>query len=131
MADEGYSHLTCRTDRGVLVLEVGLNELHGDEATEALSADLSRAVAGVEAPRVVLDFRRVTFITSMGIGALLGFRKLVKDRGGKLLLCSLSPHVAEVLYATKLAAADSSTAIPFPVTSDAPAAVDLLARSPA
>src|SRR5687767_14870189 len=118
MADEPFTHLTCRTERGVLVLRAGLAELHGDAPTEALLAELCRAVGGVEAPRVVLDCEQISFITSMGIGALLRFRKEVRDRGGKLLLCSLSTHVAEVLYATKLAAVDSITGLPFPVTSD-------------
>jgi anti-anti-sigma factor len=131
MADEPFTHVTCRTEQGVLVLRVGLPELHGDAPTEALLAELCRAVDSVEAPRVVLDCQDVTFITSMGIGALLRFRKVVRDRGGKLLLCSLSPHVSEVLYTTKLAAVDSITGLPFPVTSDAARAVEVLARPPA
>jgi anti-anti-sigma factor len=131
MADEPFTHLTSRTERGVLVLRLGLAELHGDTPTEALLAELCRAVEGVEAPRVVLDCEQVTFITSMGIGALLRFRKEIRDRGGKLLLCCLSTHVAEVLYATKLAAIDSIIGLPFPVTSDVARAIDVLARPPA
>lgn len=127
MTDPAFTHLTARTDRGVLVLTIALRELHGDLPTEALLADLIRATGAGPAPRVALDCSKVDVLTSMGITALLRFRRALAERGGRLALCAVTPHVADVLGVTKLASPGSSGAIPFPVVTDAAAAVELLA----
>jgi anti-anti-sigma factor len=127
MPDVAFSHLTARTDRGVLVLTITLAELHGDLATEALLNDLARAIGDTQSPRVVLDCGKVQVLTSMGITALLRFRRTLGERSGRMVLCNVTPHVADVLGVTKLASPGSSGAIPFPVVSDVEAGVRALA----
>ena len=126
MKDLAFSHLTARTDRGVLVLTITLPELHGDLATEALLSDMVRATGDAPSPRVVLDCGKVEVLTSMGITALLRFRRSLSERSGRMVLCSVTPHVADVLGVTKLATPGSSGAIPFPVVSDVESAVKAL-----
>jgi anti-anti-sigma factor len=126
MTDVAFSHLTARTDRGVLVLSITLPELHGDLATEALLSDLSRAIGDTPSPRVVLDCGKVQVLTSMGITALLRFRRMLGERTGRMVLCNVTPHVADVLGVTKLASPASSGAIPFPVVGDVESGVKAL-----
>jgi anti-anti-sigma factor len=129
MTDVAFTHLTARTDRGVLVLTITLAEMHGDLKTEALLADLARAIGDATSPRVVLDCGNVGVLTSMGITALLRFRRALAEKGGRMVLACVTPPVAEVLGVTKLATPGSSGAIPFPVVSDVEAGVRALAPS--
>ena len=126
MSEQAYRHLTERADRGVKVLRVGPAELHGDDTTESLLAELTRAVDGIPAPRVVLDCSAVGFITSMGIAALLRFWQLVRARGGRMALCGTTRHVTQVLTAAKLTHTDPANEHPFLTAPDTPAAVGLL-----
>src|SRR5262249_38653526 len=104
MPEAQYRHLTSRTESGILILTVTERALDADELTPALVEELRQALAAVEGtPRFVLDLQQVKFLASMGISALLNFRRQVRQRGGRPLLCSLDPLVADVLFTTKLA----------------------------
>jgi anti-anti-sigma factor len=115
------------TERGVAVLRLGLRELHGDEASDALCNELCAAVANLPVPNAVLDCRDVTFVTSLGIAALLRFRNRCKQAGGRVVLCGLSPLVQEVFETTKVGTTDPDGDAPFLITADVPSAVARLA----
>ncbi|MEM9089518.1 MAG: STAS domain-containing protein [Cyanobacteria bacterium P01_F01_bin.53] len=51
---------------------------------------------------VLLDFDKVTFMNSSGIGALVSALKATKKSGGDLCICSLSAQVREIFKITKL-----------------------------
>jgi anti-anti-sigma factor len=130
MPETPYRHLTTRTDRGVLVLTLTPAEMRGEELCAAVLEELCAAAAAVPGPpRVALDLGRVTFLTSLGISALLGFRRRLMPAGGRLLLCALSPAVAEVLFTTRLASAEPSSVSPLAVVADVEAAVAQLAQA--
>jgi anti-sigma B factor antagonist len=63
-----------------------------------------RVMTCVEAGRldVLLDMRRVTYIDSAGVGALVGTLLHVMRRGGRLKLLAPSGRVARVLVITGL-----------------------------
>ena len=51
--------------------------------------------------RIALDFERVTFLDSGGLGALLSLVRLLEG-GGYLALCGCTAPVAEILRLTRL-----------------------------
>ena len=51
---------------------------------------------------VLLDFDKVTFMNSSGIGALVSALNATKKSGGDLCICSLSAQVREIFRITKL-----------------------------
>lgn len=126
MPDTTFTHLFRHADQGVITLAIQLGELHGDGRTDALVAEMTRAIEGEKSPRIVLDFSRVNVLTSMGITALLRFRRIVAERGGYLVLAAVTPYVAEVIGVTKLASPSASGVIPFPIAKDAETASALL-----
>jgi len=63
------------------------------EFRHRVDADLDR----FEVCNVVLDFEGVTFVDSSGLGALLGRYKKASERGGRLAVAGLSPHIARLL----------------------------------
>ncbi len=46
---------------------------------------------------LVLDFDKVTFMDSSGIGMLIGRVKLIKARGGKILIIRTQPQVDKII----------------------------------
>ena len=46
---------------------------------------------------IVIDVGEVTYISSSGLRVLLTGRRQARERGGDILLCSLSPNVRDVL----------------------------------
>lgn len=49
------------------------------------------------ATQIILDFQRVEFISSLGLGKLVGVHSSMKKLGGEVKLCSIRGVVADVL----------------------------------
>jgi anti-anti-sigma factor len=73
-------------------------ELSGDlDAKGALSLEaLMSELLEKEIKNIVLDFEKVLFISSAGIGMLLGFTSTMRDEGGEVWLTHVSQQVASV-----------------------------------
>ena len=54
------------------------------------------------APRVLLNFRQIDFVTSTFINRLLVLRRSIQDARGRLLLCGLNPVIQEIFEINKL-----------------------------
>jgi anti-anti-sigma factor len=123
-----YQHLSCRFDGEVLVMTLTEPELHGEEFCEALRAELMEAVAAEGASWVVLDLSQVSYVASLGLAALLHFRRHLLRRGGRLLLCSVSPDVADLLRFTHLSGVDAAPSSPLAVVPNLATALGRLSR---
>jgi anti-anti-sigma factor len=95
-------HVEAVQDRGVLVLTIQDEELHSDPIAEALRQELLTGIRQSGLKKLVLDFRNVRFITTIAFQPLLSVRRKVNELGGQLLICELSPAVAEVFEVTRL-----------------------------
>ena len=49
---------------------------------------------------LVLDFSKITFISSAGLRAILSAAKRIKSAGGRLAICSPTKHVKEIFDVT-------------------------------
>ena len=67
----------------------------------ALEAALLAAIEPAP-PRVVLDLAQVDYISSAGLRMVVLVSKRLKQRGGKLVLCSLQALVQEVFVVSGL-----------------------------
>lgn len=74
----------------VKVLEVELEAVDGTTVKEFKSQLAAAAAPGT---RLVLDLRRVKFMDSSGLGALLSTLRALAASGGDLKLCGLTPGV--------------------------------------
>jgi anti-sigma B factor antagonist len=84
---------------GVLVITPA--EPRIDAAVAIQFKDLMRSLTQDANGRVVLDLRRVDFVDSSGLGAIVG---AMKQMGGqaRLELASLTPNVAKVFRLTRM-----------------------------
>ncbi len=120
------SHLVCP----VIVLTIAEAQILGDEIADALRDQLLAVVVQSQAQNVVLDFSRVTFLSSSGFRPLLSLHRLLRQQTGKLLLCHLSPEVHEIFAVTRLISTKGFTRAPFEVFADVPSAVASLYKPP-
>jgi anti-anti-sigma factor len=59
-------------------------------------------VTASDKKRVVLDFSKLVYISSLGISSVLIIAKTINQRGGELVLCGLTGIVREVFQITGL-----------------------------
>jgi anti-anti-sigma factor len=124
MADSLYRHVQCT----IVVLTVTETHLQGDPISDAMREDLLAGVDRSGATHVILDFQRVHYLSSVAFRPLLSLHRKLKERNGRLVLCGMSQPVAEVFYVTRLVSSTGTSAAPFEMQPDVPAAVASLCR---
>jgi anti-anti-sigma factor len=123
MAETRYRYLTSCIEQGVLVLTMIQPELQGEELSRAVGQELMAAADDAGLSKVVVDLAKVKFLTSLGLQALLHFRRHLRATGGQFLLCNLSASVSDVLFTTRLATASQLDVLPFRLAPDVPTAI--------
>jgi anti-sigma B factor antagonist len=126
MLQSAYSHVTTRTESGVLILTITEKQLTGEVLCDAIREELLDAVQQ-KAGKVIVDFHNVDYVSSVAFRALLSLRRRVHDTEGRLVLCNLSPLVAEVFKVTRLLINSKSSPSMFderPTIADAIAALN-------
>ncbi len=89
--------LHCKMEQGVLVATLLKSNLLTEKDGDAIKQGLLDSVAEHGAEKVVLDFHLVKDIRTPVIGRLAMFHhKLTKELKGKMGMCGLTPHIAEV-----------------------------------
>jgi len=91
--------MITRTFAGALVVECSGRLILGEE-----SANLRHLVRDQlnEYKQVVLDFGKLTYIDSSGLGVLVGLYATARKAGGGIKLANLNPHLRDVLQITKV-----------------------------
>jgi len=72
------------------------------ESAEFLAATLERSLADEEG-HVLVDFSRINYIDSTGIGELVGYLGRFRDRQRKLVLVNPSDRIRKLLQVVQLA----------------------------
>jgi len=73
-----------------------------EEDIEDTFGQLQRLADNSEAGKVVLNFRKVEFLSSAVLGRLVKLHKVLQSGGGRLILCRIAPTIFEVFKLTKL-----------------------------
>lgn len=63
---------------------------------------LREAALAERAPRMVLDFSAVEYLSSRALSELINLNRQVDQRGGQLVLAAISPQIYEVFKITRL-----------------------------
>jgi anti-anti-sigma factor len=114
---------TMRDEDGVLIVRFDdptvLNELPSLWTREAIYRELQAHAF----PRVLIDLGPIDYLSSLGIGALVGLKKRVEAYGGQLVLVGVQIYVREILQGMGLLAI-------LPIADDAQSALALLSPPP-
>jgi anti-anti-sigma factor len=110
-------------EAGVLIVRFDdptvLNEVPSLWAREAVYRELQKR----DHPRVMVDLEMIDYLSSLGIGALVGLKKRVEAEDGRLVLIGVSTYLCEILQGMGLLAI-------LPIAHDSRAGMALLSSSP-
>lgn len=93
---------TSSEEAGVLVITFDDPQGLNDGRSDAFRLALYELVEDLEQPRVAADLGPVDYLSSSGVAILVGLKRRVDAKQGKLVLFQLHPYVQDVLRITKL-----------------------------
>jgi anti-sigma B factor antagonist len=87
---------------GVLVIALEDGESLNEGQAVALRQSLYTSLETKKEPRVAIDLSAVDYITSSGIALLIGTKRRVEAKQGRLVLCGLRPDIRDLFAVMKL-----------------------------
>ena len=105
MAEAEFQHLRMSMVKDVAVVEIHTRDLHGPQAAQELGQELALVTAQDWAKRVLIDFRRVGFLSSTGFAAIFKLVGQAKAEGRDVKLCGMAHAIglgAEIVGLPKI-----------------------------
>jgi anti-anti-sigma factor len=125
MAEPSFAHISCQKEAGILVVTLKDEKIQGDDLGDLLRQDLLGAVQAFNTNRLVIDFRRVKYLSTAGFRPLLSLHRKLHETRGRMIFCNLSPETMEVFVVTRLISPTRVPTAPFEAAIDV---ADALAR---
>ncbi len=92
-----------RDEGGVLIVKLDDASALNDGQTIGIRQSLFQAVQDHAGARVAVDLGAIGFLSSSGVALLIGLKRRVESRGGRLVLFRAQPVVVELFRVMKLA----------------------------
>ena len=105
MSSPDFQHLRLSMVKDVAVVEIRTRDLQGPMLAQELGTELALVAAQDWARRLLVDFRRVTHVSSTGFAALFKFLSRARAEGREVKLCGMKNGVrlgAEIVGLPKL-----------------------------
>ena len=105
MTEADFQHIRLSMVKDVAVVEIHTKELHGQKPAQELGAELAMVSAQEWAKWLLVNFRRVGFLSSTGFAVLFKLVGRAKAEGREVKLCAMDPGVrlgAEIVGLDKL-----------------------------
>jgi anti-sigma B factor antagonist len=106
MPDAEFQHIRMSMVKDVAVVEIRTKEVHGQKPAQELGAELALVTAQEWAKRLLVNFRRVGFLSSTGFAVLFKLVSRAKAEGREVKFCAMDPGVrlgAEIVGLDKIA----------------------------
>jgi anti-sigma B factor antagonist len=106
MPDADFQHIRVSMVKDVAVAEIRTKEVHGQKPAQELGAELALVTAQEWARRLLVDFRRVGFLSSTGFAVLFKLVTRAKAEGREVKFCAMEPGIrigAEIVGLDKIA----------------------------
>ena len=100
LANEGIS--TSKVDDGVLVVTFERGRIRDEREILKTLQSLCRYAESQERIRLLLDMGNIQYLSSAGLGVLIGLLKKVRSGDGVLKLCSLREPIQEIFQVMRL-----------------------------
>jgi anti-sigma B factor antagonist len=105
MSSPDFQHLRLSMVKDVAVVEIRTRDLQGPMPAQELGTELALVAAQEWARRLLVDFRRVTYVGSTGFAALFKLMSRARAEGREVKLCGMGNGVrlgAEIVGLPKL-----------------------------
>ena len=94
--------ITLRTSSGIVVADFTKGELKDEREILRLLEKLGALTQKRAQVQLLLNMAEVTYVSSSGLGALVGLMKKTKGTQGTMKICGLVPDVQEVFEVMQL-----------------------------
>lgn len=94
--------LDVETVEGILVVRFTAPRIVQEEEIQSAFEQLQQLLDEKGGREVVLDFRKVQFLSSSALGRLILLQKKLASAKGRLVLCGIAKEIFEVFKITKL-----------------------------
>src|SRR5207237_10078591 len=84
------------TEDQVTIVELALPLSMDSDEFDELNDSLLKLIGKQPAGRWVLDLSRLSYLGSAALGLMVNLRQTVKDAGGVIVLCGMSPRLASI-----------------------------------
>lgn len=113
MTDADFQHLRLSMVKDVAVVEIRTQDIQGPRLAQELGTELAMVTAQDWARRVLVDFRRVAFLSSTGFAALFKLVSRARAEGREVRLCGMGAGMrlgAEIVGLDKIVEIDPDEA---------------------
>jgi anti-sigma B factor antagonist len=93
MPDPDLNHLNLTTVNNVVLVEITTKDIQGPALAQELGAELGRVAAQDWAKKLLVDFKRVRYLSSTGFAVLFRVVRDFKAAGGQIKLCNMDPQI--------------------------------------
>src|SRR5262249_42255166 len=93
MTDADFQHLRMSMVKAVAVAEICTKDVQGPQLARELGAELALVTAQDWAKRLLVNFRRVAYLSSTGFAALFRLVTGAKADGREVRFCDMNPGV--------------------------------------
>ena len=93
MADADFQHLRLSMVKDVAVVEVRTRDVQGPQLAQELGHELAAVMAQDWAKRILVDFRKVAYLSSTGFAAIFKLVSRAKAEGREVKLCAMEPGI--------------------------------------
>jgi len=99
---EAEAKLTINQQDNICVVEFEDRKILEELAINQIQEQLSELIMSQDAPKLLLNFRKVEHLSSAALGVLITLNKLVNESQGQLVLANIHPQIYEVFKITRL-----------------------------
>jgi anti-sigma B factor antagonist len=96
------SCFSTRTETDAIVIEFETASGLNDFRNNPLRDSLYELIPSSSEPRLAIDLLKVDYLSSSGVALLVGLKRRVESRGGKIVLYRVQPIVHDLLAVMKL-----------------------------
>ncbi|MBN1555644.1 MAG: STAS domain-containing protein [Phycisphaerae bacterium] len=99
---EGNAKFSVSNNNGVTVITLQEQRILDELSIAEIGKELQKMVALAPVPKMVVDFRNVTNMSSSALGMLITLHKRIREANGQLRLCNIQSTIEEVFKITRL-----------------------------
>jgi anti-anti-sigma factor len=93
MSSPDFQHLRLSMIKDVAVVEIRTKDIHSPQLAQELGAELALVTAQDWARRLLVNFRRVAFLSSTGLAAIFKLVSQARAEGREVKLCGMEHGV--------------------------------------
>jgi anti-sigma B factor antagonist len=99
---DGNPKFSVANHNGVMVVTLAEQRILDELSISDIGKQLQDMVSRAPVPKMVIDFRNVTNMSSSALGMLITLHKRIREANGQLRLCNIQPTIEEVFKITRL-----------------------------